>query len=149
MAKAIAASGADPSHLMVEVTERGIMTDTRRAAEALQHIRDLGVRVSIDDFGTGNASLVYLKDLPTNELKVDLVFVRNMAKSERDAAIVRSTILMAHSLGLTVTAEGVEDQASLDMLRDYGCDLAQGYFIAKPLPVAEFERWWTQRTAGG
>ena len=149
MAKAISDSGADASHLMVEVTERGIMTDTKRAAEALQRIRDLGVRVSIDDFGTGNASLVYLKDLPTNELKVDLVFVRNMAKNERDAAIVRSTILMAHSLGLSVTAEGVEDQAALDMLRDYGCDLAQGYFFAKPLPVAEFEKWWAARTAGG
>ena len=149
MAKAISDSGADASHLMVEVTERGIMTDTKRAAEALQRIRDLGVRVSIDDFGTGNASLVYLKDLPTNELKVDLIFVRNMAKNERDAAIVRSTILMAHSLGLSVTAEGVEDQASLDMLRDYGCDLAQGDFFAKPLPVAEFEKWWAARTAGG
>ena len=149
MAKAIAASGADPSRLMVEVTERGIMTDTKRAADALQHIRDLGVRVSIDDFGTGNASLVYLKDLPTHELKVDLVFVRNMAKSVRDAAIVRSTILMAHSLGLTVTAEGVEDEAALDMLRGYECDAAQGYLFAKPLPVPEFERWWAERAPQG
>ena len=149
MAKAISANAADPSRLMVEVTERGIMTDTKRAAEALQHIRDLGVRVSIDDFGTGNASLVYLKDLPTDELKVDLVFVRNMARSERDAAIVRSTIIMAHSLGLSVTAEGVEDQASLDMLREYGCDCAQGYFIAKPLPAGEFAKWWGQRVGRG
>ncbi|MBI5491017.1 MAG: EAL domain-containing protein [Deltaproteobacteria bacterium] len=149
MAKAIADGGADPSRLMVEVTERGIMTDTRRAAESLQRIRDLGVRVSIDDFGTGNASLVYLKDLPTNELKVDLIFVRSMARSERDAAIVRSTILMAHSLGLSVTAEGVEDQESLDMLREYGCDAAQGYFIAKPLPAGEFARWWMERSGRG
>jgi EAL domain-containing protein (putative c-di-GMP-specific phosphodiesterase class I) len=118
-----------------------IMSDAGRALAVLTRLRALGVRISVDDFGTGYSSLAYLKRLPVDELKIDRSFIRNIATDEEDAAIVRSTIGLGHELGLTVLAEGVEDQASWDRLEQFGCDLAQGYFMARPLSALDLDRW--------
>ncbi|MDQ6748202.1 MAG: EAL domain-containing protein [Candidatus Dormibacteraeota bacterium] len=125
--------------LTVEITEGIAMDGT--AEERLQQLAAMGVRLSIDDFGTGYSSLAYLKRLPMEELKIDRSFVSGMAQNRDDAAIVRPTIDLAHNLGLRVVAEGVEDQASLDMLRTYGCDLAQGHHISPPLDAPQFAAW--------
>jgi len=97
-------------------------------------IRERGIKLSIDDFGTGHCSLAYLRDLPVQELKLDRSFVRDIAVRERDAAIVRSAIDPAHSLGLILVAEGIEDAAGADLLREMGCDIAQGYYFGRPQP---------------
>jgi EAL domain-containing protein (putative c-di-GMP-specific phosphodiesterase class I) len=137
-------AGYQPAeYLRIEITKGAIMSDAGRALAVLTRLRDLGVSISVDDFGTGNSSLAYLKRLPVNELKIDRPFVCNIATDEEDAAIVRSTIGLGHELGLTVVAEGVEDQASWDQLRQFGCDLAQGYFMARPLSASDLDRWLT------
>src|SRR5205823_10336961 len=126
------------------------MADAARAMEVLSRLREMGVGISIDDFGTGYSSLAYLKRLPVDELKIDKSFVANMATDENDAAIVRSTIGLAHDLGLTVVAEGIEDQAAWDILEQLGCDVAQGYLISRPLPAPEVADWlasWNPRVA--
>jgi diguanylate cyclase (GGDEF)-like protein/PAS domain S-box-containing protein len=136
-----------PHFLRVEVTESAVMTDLDKALDVLDRIATLGISLSVDDFGTGQSSLAYLKRFPIDELKIDLAFVRHMATSEVDATIVRSTILLAHSLDLKVVAEGVEDQAALDLLASYRCDNIQGYFLSRPIPVQDFETWvrnWQQ-----
>jgi EAL domain-containing protein (putative c-di-GMP-specific phosphodiesterase class I) len=128
--------------LQVEVTESAVMTDAGRAAEVLSGLTSRGVAVSIDDFGTGYSSLDRLRRLPVHELKIDRSFVKGMTgDGGEDTAIVRSTADLAHNLGLTVVAEGVEDQWTLDLLATFGCDLAQGYHIARPMPSAEFAVW--------
>jgi diguanylate cyclase len=103
------------------------------AVVALRRWRALGVGVSIDDYGTGQSSLSYLQKMPATELKIDRIFIAAMAGDPRNRILVRSTIAMAHELGLEVVAEGVEDEASLDLLRDMGCDVVQGYFVSRPL----------------
>jgi predicted signal transduction protein with EAL and GGDEF domain len=128
-----------PSYLKLEVTESAVMHDMTRALEVLNMLNAMGLPLSIDDYGTGYSSLSYLKRLPVNELKIDMSFVRNLANSEEDRILVRSTIELGHNLGLSITAEGVEDQASVDLLSEYGCDTLQGYFISKPVPAADFE----------
>jgi len=138
---------AEPDWLCLELTESAVMDDPERALEVLEQLRDMGIRLSIDDFGTGYSSLAYLKRLPVSELKIDKSFVMGLARDRDDAAIVRSTIDMAHHMGLTVTAEGVEHASVLDLLRQLGCDMAQGYHISPPLPVEEFERWINQPTS--
>jgi len=130
-----------PHFLRIEVTESATMTDLNTSLEVLARIAHLGISISIDDFGTGQSSLAYLKRLPVNELKIDQAFVRHMATNEVDATIVRSTVLLAHSLDLKVVAEGVEDQAVVDVLASYQCDTIQGYFFSRPLPVHDFEMW--------
>jgi diguanylate cyclase (GGDEF)-like protein/PAS domain S-box-containing protein len=129
--------------LQIEVTESAVMRDAGRAAEVLASLTDRGVLVSIDDFGTGYSSLELLRRLPVHELKIDKSFVIGMAGDDgaEDTAIVRSTADLAHNLGLTVVAEGVEGQWTLDLLSSFGCDQAQGYHIAKPMPSAEFVDW--------
>jgi len=128
--------------LQIEVTESAIMTDAGRAAEVLASLTGRGVSVSIDDFGTGYSSLGLLRRLPVQELKIDKSFVIGMAgDGAEDTAIVRSTADLAHNLGLTVVAEGVEDQWTLDLLSSFGCDQAQGYHIAHPMPSADFIAW--------
>lgn len=129
----------------LEITESAIMDDPQRAEATLNRLSALGFKLSIDDFGTGYSSLAYLKRLPVNELKIDRSFVMAMETDESDATIVRSTIDLAHNLGLTVVAEGVENDAALTALRALHCDEAQGYFISRPLPVAEFVSWRAQR----
>jgi diguanylate cyclase (GGDEF)-like protein/PAS domain S-box-containing protein len=131
-----------PQALQVEVTESAVMADAGRAAEVLTGLTSRGVAVSIDDFGTGYSSLGLLRRLPVHELKIDKSFVKGMTgDGGEDTAIVRSTADLAHNLGLSVVAEGVEDQWTLDLLATFGCDLAQGYHIARPMPSAEFSGW--------
>ncbi len=128
--------------LQIEVTESAVMRDAGRAAEVLASLTGRGVAVSIDDFGTGYSSLGLLRRLPVQELKIDKSFVIGMAgDGAEDTAIVRSTADLAHNLGLTVVAEGVEDQWTLDLLSSFGCDQAQGYHIARPMPSADFIAW--------
>jgi EAL domain-containing protein (putative c-di-GMP-specific phosphodiesterase class I) len=117
------------------------MDDPQRAESTLNRLSERGFKLSIDDFGTGYSSLAYLKRLPVDELKIDKSFVMNMEKDEDDAKIVRSTIDLAHNLGLTVVAEGVENQLIWDKLHALHCDEAQGYFMSKPLPSEAFVAW--------
>ncbi|HVO11201.1 MAG TPA: EAL domain-containing protein [Vicinamibacteria bacterium] len=140
-----------PQRLQLEVTESAVMTDSARAAEILVMLDALGVSVSIDDFGTGNSSLRYLRDLPVSEIKIDKSFVLGMNAGEngRDKAIVRSTSELGHNLGLRVVAEGVEDEAALELLSSYGCDLAQGYYIARPMPAEKLAEWRATSPWGG
>ena len=127
------------SKLKLEVTESAVMHDMSRALEVLKMLAAMGLTLSIDDYGTGYSSLSYIKKLPVNEIKIDKSFVLNLAKSEEDSILVRSTIDLGHNLGLKVTAEGVEDEESVNLLRDYGCDMLQGYHISRPIPPAELE----------
>ena len=124
----------EPGALEVEITETALMNDPAQAAERLDRIAALGVRISIDDYGTGYSSLGYLHRLPINALKIDRLFVTDMCNGVHDAIIVRSTIALAHSLGLIVVAEGVEDAATQELLRSMGCDQIQGYHLSHPLP---------------
>lgn len=126
--------GIDPSWIMFEITEGSIMTDPTRALIIVERLKGMGFDFSIDDFGTGYSSLAYLKRLPVSELKIDKSFVLDMMNSESDTIIVQATIGLAHNLGLTVTAEGVEDEQVLEQLNTMGCDIAQGYFFSKALP---------------
>jgi EAL domain-containing protein (putative c-di-GMP-specific phosphodiesterase class I) len=131
-----------PQLLQLELTESAVMTDPLRAIEILAALAASGVGVSIDDFGTGYSSLAYLRKLPVSELKIDKSFVMGIAAHKLgDAAIVRSTNDLGHNLGLSVVAEGVEDEQTLDMLGSMGCDAAQGYFIARPMPAPDFDHW--------
>jgi diguanylate cyclase (GGDEF)-like protein len=139
--------GLAESALMVEITEDFMMPDRVRARDILSGLQARGIRVAIDDFGTGYSSLAYLRDLPINELKLDRSFIVSMTEDPRGAALVASTISLAHSLGLTVVAEGVEDGDALDQLGRYGCDQAQGFHILRPVPPAELDDWFTTTTA--
>jgi EAL domain-containing protein (putative c-di-GMP-specific phosphodiesterase class I) len=147
VAEAILANDFDPSHLQIEVTESAVMADEIRAAEMLNGLKAKGVDVSIDDFGTGYSSLRLLRRLPVSELKIDRSFVMGMGgEAGEDTAIVRSTNDLGHNLGLTVVAEGVENEWTLDLLSAFGCDLAQGYFIARPMPPADIPDWIDRST---
>lgn len=130
---ALSRSGIAPHHLTLELTETAMMTDPDQAAVVLGELRELGVLISVDDYGAGFSNLFYLKRLPVNELKIDQSFVSDMLHDEHDAVIVRSTIDLAHNLGLSVIAEGVENQDILDVLEILGCDQAQGFHISRPL----------------
>ena len=127
--------------LCLEITESAIMDDPQRAQATLDRLSALGFKLSIDDFGTGYSSLAYLKRLPVDELKIDQSFVKSMETDPDDAKIVRSTIDLAHNLGLTVVAEGIENAKVWDMLRDLNCDQAQGYHMGKPMPADAFANW--------
>jgi diguanylate cyclase (GGDEF)-like protein len=124
--------GVAPSKLIIEVTESSIMTDPKRAAGVLAQLRRIGVQVAIDDYGTGHASLTYLKRLDIDELKIDRSFIMQLDPDSSDAIIVASTVDLGHNLGLRIVAEGVEDAATLEWLRSLGCDTAQGYHISRP-----------------
>lgn len=131
-----------PHHLLeIEITESALISDPRRAMQVVDQLHDLGLKLAIDDFGTGYSSLSYLKRLPISTLKIDRSFVSGMLTDEADDVIVRSTIGLAHSFGLQVVAEGVEDAATLETLRELGCDQAQGFHIARPLPADQFLHW--------
>ncbi|HET6908488.1 MAG TPA: EAL domain-containing protein [Mycobacteriales bacterium] len=145
----LAEHGVPPRALMVEVTEGVLMADPSRAASTLLSLADVGVGVSLDDFGTGYSSLVHLKRLPVSEVKIDRSFVMRMDVNEDDAAIVRSIIDLASALGLRVVAEGVETQEAWDRLSVYGCDAAQGWYLAPALPPAEMTRWLKDYVADG
>ena len=127
----------------LEITESAIMDDPKRALGTLNRLSEQGFKLSIDDFGTGYSSLAYLKRLPVDELKIDKSFVLSMETDEDDAKIVRSTVDLAHNLGLTVVAEGVESATVWDLLRDLDCDEAQGFHMGRPMPAQDFRAWST------
>jgi len=141
VACALRSSGVPPEALTLELTESLMMTDPVTCERAMHNLKELGVNLSIDDYGTGWSSLSRLKVLPFNELKIDKSFVKEMIYDKGDEAIVRSTIELARSLGRTTTAEGVEDKATLSRLASLGCNAAQGFYLARPLPAAECESW--------
>ena len=138
--------GIAPGRLTLELTERTLID--AGVPDVLEVLHSMGECLSIDDFGTGHSSLVYLQRLPVDQIKVDRSFVANLATAPGDAVIVRSTIDLAHNLGLTVVAEGVEDKASLDILSDYGCDWAQGYYFRRPGAAEELTQWLTESPFG-
>ncbi len=130
-----------PEWLVLEVTESAVMKDPDLALYVLYALNGMGLTLSIDDYGTGYSSMSYLKKLPVQEIKIDKSFVLNLATNNEDEIIVKSTINLGHNLGLKVTAEGVEDEKSYKMLKDFGCDLAQGYLFSKALPASELEHF--------
>ncbi len=141
IADLLARYGVPGRLLCVEVTESAMMTNVERTHDVLMRLFEQGVRISIDDFGTGYSSLAYLKRLPIDELKIDRCFVQYMTSIRSDSSIVRSTVLMAHRLGVRVVAEGVENQETWDLLASMGCDIAQGYYLSRALPAPELEDW--------
>ncbi len=128
-----------PERLEMEITESAIMRDMEQTIDLLEQMRKRGLHLSIDDFGTGHASLSYLKRFPVQALKIDQSFIRDIGQDAQDEAIVSAIISMGHSLGLSVVAEGVETQTHLAFLRSKGCDHIQGYFYSRPLGAADFE----------
>ena len=148
IAALLTAHRVEPRLLRVEITESVLMADRARGVAVLGQLRAIGLEIAIDDFGTGYSSLAYLAELPIDALKIDRTFVSRLATGARYAAIVRSTVDMAHSLGLHVIAEGVEDRRTLAMLAELGCDTAQGYYFTEALPAIELGRW-LRRTAAG
>jgi diguanylate cyclase (GGDEF)-like protein len=130
-----------PDNLCVEVTEDAVMRDTSRAIAILERIKASGVEISVDDFGTGQSSLEQLKNVPADELKLDRSFVLGMVDDPQDAAIVGSVVGLGRALGLRVVAEGVETPQVWQRLAELGCDVAQGFGLARPMPAAQFERW--------
>jgi diguanylate cyclase (GGDEF)-like protein/PAS domain S-box-containing protein len=138
----------DPRFLKIEITESSIMADPAHALAILSLLQSMGVRLSVDDFGTGYSSLTHLRQLPIDEIKIDKSFVTTMTTNEADAAIVRTVIDLAHNLGKQVCAEGVEDEATWRMLGELGCDLAQGFWIARPMPADELMQWLTDTSWG-
>jgi diguanylate cyclase (GGDEF)-like protein len=149
VARLLGAVDVPPDLLTLEITEGHIMSDPDRAIGVLRSLRGLGVHLAIDDFGTGYSSLAYLKRLPVDEVKLDRSFVMHMTSDPDDAAIVRSTVELARNLGLRIVAEGVEDQATWDLLAAMGCDLGQGYHLARPMPAGDVTRWIRAGTQSG
>jgi EAL domain-containing protein (putative c-di-GMP-specific phosphodiesterase class I) len=139
--RAVAEAGIAPHYLGVEITESALVDDPEAAAMTLARLKDMGLTISIDDFGTGYSSLSYLKRFPIDCLKIDRTFVRDIATDPDDAAIVTAVIQMAKSLKLHVIAEGVETEDQLNFLRERGCEGAQGYYFAKPLPPDQVAGW--------
>jgi EAL domain-containing protein (putative c-di-GMP-specific phosphodiesterase class I) len=140
VASAVAGSGIEPATLELELTESHLMQDITEKAAFLNRLGDLGVGLAIDDFGTGYSSLSYLKALPVDSIKIDSSFVRDIGEDADDEAIIKAIVAMAHSLRLSVVAEGVETAAQLRGLRELGCDEYQGFIESPALPAAEFER---------
>jgi EAL domain-containing protein (putative c-di-GMP-specific phosphodiesterase class I) len=136
VAARLAASGIDPADLFLEVTETGVMSDPKRAIANLKRLKATRVRVSIDDFGIGQSSLASLRQVPADELKIDKSF--SLSLDANNLTILKSAIIIGHDLKMRVTAEGVENSATLSVLRQLGCDVGQGYFFGKPIPAAEF-----------
>jgi EAL domain-containing protein (putative c-di-GMP-specific phosphodiesterase class I) len=123
-----------------------MLGDIERVLPTLYRLRDVGVRMSVDDFGTGASSLSYLRQWPVHEVKIDDSFVQGMATDSGDLAIVRAVISLAREFGLTVVAEGVESELTLDLLKDMGCEIGQGYLFSRPLPYERLEAWFSART---
>jgi diguanylate cyclase (GGDEF)-like protein len=141
------AFGLPAGALILEITEDVLMADAARSQQVMAGLRRLGVRLSIDDYGTGYSSLSYLRALPVDELKLDRSFVSHLTSDERAAAIVRSTLQLSLDLDMSMVVEGVEDAATLAALRAWGCDYAQGYHIARPMPADLFMRWLAEQPA--
>ena len=135
VAALLADTRLEPRFLELEITENTILADPARARAILARLSESGVRLAIDDFGSGNSSLGYLKRLPVDVLKIDKAFVLNMDTDEDDEIIVRSTIALSHNLGLAVVAEGVETKEAWEKLARFGCDIGQGYYLSRPVPA--------------
>ena len=129
----------EPKRLKLELTESMLLENIEHTVLTMTALKEIGVQISLDDFGTGYSSLQYLKRLPLNQLKIDQSFVRDIATDSNDKAIVRTIIVMAHSLNLEVIAEGVETEEQKQFLYDSNCTHYQGYLFSKPVPIAEFE----------
>jgi len=149
VASMLAARGISPRALQLEITEQFLMADRDRARSILTRLRNSGVQISVDDFGSSYSSLSYLCDLPIDELKIDRSFVFPLADDDRTAALVASTIALAHSLGLRTVADGVETDVACAKLTRLGCDQAQGYFMTRPVPAAELDTWLNERHPAG
>jgi len=134
--------GVAPNRLTIEITETALLTDPVRAAIALSQLDAFGVQVSLDDFGTGQTSLRYLTSLPIDELKIDMSFVTDMLENPSHAAIVRAIIDLGHNLGLRVVAEGIETRDVFRALHESGCDVAQGFLLARPMPASDLPRFF-------
>jgi len=137
----------DPTRLMLEITETTLMGELVTSLDILTRLRLKGIKLSIDDFGTGYSSLLQLHRAPFTELKIDRSFVSNMSEDNEARAIVKTCILLGHELNMSVIAEGVESEKHLELLKQMGCDLVQGYFIAKPMPASELIAWVKTRTS--
>jgi len=144
-----AGTGVDPARVIIEITETAAMRYPEQALDVLTRLRLRGFQLSLDDFGTGYSSLVQLQRLPFVELKIDRSLVSDCLGSEHTRIIVKAIIDLGHNLGLTVVAEGVEDEATLRLLHGWSCDLGQGYFFARPLPPDQAEAWWLQHNPVG
>ncbi|MEU8073169.1 bifunctional diguanylate cyclase/phosphodiesterase [Micromonospora sp. NPDC049151] len=138
----LAEYGVPPQQLTLEVTEAGVLDGTERPIPTLRSLRDLGVRLSVDDFGTGNSSLAQLRRLPVHEVKVDRSFVQGMATDPGDLAIVNAVVTLSQQFGLAVVAEGVESELTLELLQDIGCEIGQGFLFSRPLPYERLEAWF-------
>ncbi|WP_436524045.1 putative bifunctional diguanylate cyclase/phosphodiesterase [Actinoplanes sp. HUAS TT8] len=136
----------DPGQVTFEISEPGMLNDIERVLPTLYRLRDLGVRLSVDDFGTGASSLGYLRQWPVHEVKIDDTFVQGMATDSGDLAIVRAIVSLAREFGLTVVAEGVESELTLDLLEEMGCEIGQGYLFSRPLPFERLEAWLSAQT---
>jgi diguanylate cyclase (GGDEF)-like protein len=145
--EAIAEAGVPASSLTLELTESTVMGESHRSMAVLLGLQELGVRLSVDDFGTGYSSLAHLRSLPVTELKIDKSFVMTMTVNDQDAVIVRTLVELGRSLGLRTVAEGVESPDAQTMLRDYGCDEAQGYLFSRPIPAEQFVAWLGRQPA--
>ena len=140
--------GVHPDFLKLEITESTVMTNHKLSSEVLLRLSDLGIRHSIDDFGTGHSSLAYIKNLPVSEIKIDKSFIMNMITSKNDIHIVQAAIELGHHLGLNVVAEGVQNKETFDLLAQLGCDEAQGYFISRPVAAPELINWLNESKWG-
>ncbi|GAA1871153.1 putative bifunctional diguanylate cyclase/phosphodiesterase [Asanoa iriomotensis] len=138
--------GVAPHRLTFEIKEEGVLDGTDRPMPTLRRLRDIGVRLSVDDFGTGYSSLSYLRRLPVHEVKVDSVFVQGMATDPADLAIVNAVVTLSQQFGLTVVAEGVESELTLELLQDIGCEIGQGFLFSRPLPYERLEAWFSAQT---
>lgn len=145
IAAALAENEVPADCIAFEVTESSLIIDLKAAIATLAALQDLGCQTSADDFGTGYASLQYLQQLPLDEVKIDQSFVAGCVANANDEAIVRSVTHLIHDLGLRVVAEGIEDSPTLDLIRELGCDLLQGYFLSRPLPFDAFLSYATVR----
>ncbi|MCC6913449.1 MAG: EAL domain-containing protein [Rhodospirillaceae bacterium] len=143
IARLMAAHDVPARNLILEITESAVMQDPLHALDVMKHLNEMGLTLSIDDYGTGYSSMAYLRSLPVHEIKIDKSFVLKLASSRGDEILVRSTIDLGHNLGLKVTAEGVEDAPSLEILKAYGCETAQGYFVSRPIPADAFAKFVT------
>lgn len=137
IASLLAETGVSPKNIILEVTETAIMSNPEETLKLLIVLNTMGVTISVDDFGTGHASLTYLKNLPIKELKIEHTFVKDMARNKQDYNIVSSTIILGQMAGCQVVAEGVEDVHTEEMLRSLGCEIVQGFYVSPPKPVHE------------
>lgn len=146
VANSLAHHGVPAQLLTFEITESSVMADPEHSLPVLRNLHAMGIKLSVDDFGTGYSSLAYLRRLPIDEIKIDRSFVQGMGTDLSDLAIVRAIVDLGHSLGLRVVAEGVEEEAARDALREMNCDQAQGFLISRPMPLDRFEAWLASRT---